>query len=100
MFKCADCGSVFENTSFVKERVCEDYYETIDVCPQCHSDQFDEVTECECCHDEVVPESKPLPICDDCERWHEKKMEAFVKESPLPKNIFWEWVRDCEERNW
>ena len=50
MYKCSNCGEVFEEAKSIKE----DWGETFSVCPYCNGD-YDEVKQ-----------------CDHCDEWHTK----------------------------
>lgn len=53
MFKCENCGSVFENPEIKKGYLCEcgmqSIYESIGVCPNCSCDEYHEAKKCSVC---------------------------------------------------
>lgn len=100
MYKCNDCGRVFDSPGWVQVHIIEDYYDKAACCPHCHSENYDEVEQCECCRDEFVSTSEVLPICQSCKEQLENDMAVFEKSTNLDHRTFCEWVSDWEERNW
>lgn len=100
MFKCSDCGRVFEYTSYRSDHVQENIYEAVDCCPHCRSDNYNEVVQCECCRDDFVDDSKMLPICDHCMEQLEKEIREFEGQTGLSRTVFCDFLQDWIERNW
>lgn len=67
MNKCNQCRSLFERCS-TKEiphyEVDTRIYETICVCPECGSEDFEEVTVCKGCHQNYIKSSEDY--CQHC----------------------------------
>ena len=59
MYKCKDCGRLFEEPYQHYE---EDTGANEQGCPHCGSDYFTEVNVCKCCEDEYVEDD----FCEDC----------------------------------
>lgn len=76
MYKCDDCGCVFDEPGTYWETVCNiSEYDTAErecpCCPRCHSYQYDEVWECKICGEyyhegETYCESGNKCYCEDC----------------------------------
>jgi len=71
MYKCSDCGAVFEYPEEAVETHGLDTppYERIEVCPGCFSTDFAVAAECECCGEWASDyfETKDGHIyCEDC----------------------------------
>ena len=76
MYRCNDCGWVFEEPYEYEER---DVGYHADWCPECHSDDIVEVRECKLCN-ELTP-IHLLTIdgyCPDCVRRAAKKYDMFL----------------------
>ena len=69
MYKCKDCGHVFED--YTTETLSEYsngqcYQEVIAGCPECHSENFDEATQCGFCGRYCLPDEIDSLMCDEC----------------------------------
>ena len=87
MYRCNDCGWVFEEPYEYEE---PDVGYHADWCPQCHSDDIVEVRECKYC-EELTPVHL-LTIdgyCPDCVRRAAKKYDMFLNKcEPEELRIF------------
>lgn len=69
MYKCKDCGHVFED--YTTETLSEYsngqcYQEVIAGCPECHSENFDEAIKCAYCGEYFLPIEIDGNMCDGC----------------------------------
>ena len=87
MYKCNDCGWVFEEPYEYEER---DVGYHADWCPECHSDDIVEVRACKLC-DELTP-IHLLTIdgyCPDCVKRTARKLNLFLNKcEPEELQIF------------
>ena len=87
MYKCNDCGWVFDEPYEYEER---DVGYHADWCPECHSDDIVEVRECKLC-DELTPVHL-LTIdgyCPDCVKRTARKLNMFLNKcEPEEVQIF------------
>lgn len=69
MYKCLECGTIFEEVEVTKECIGEyqgaPYREDVTHSPCCSSD-YEETKPCKCCSDEHVEEELTNGICEDC----------------------------------
>lgn len=67
MFKCLDCGHVFETPDEFRENHGDPGkgYESFGVCPECSSDDYEEVEQCSECGEWFSPDE--LYSCGCCE---------------------------------
>lgn len=115
---CMECGHVFNEDDFAS--VSEDRgfvgnaraYEGIAVCPQCHSDEYEEAYECCLCHEELADENIQYrteqgdAVCKDCyinilikfNLFKNKVRELFEEEFPdeTERAVIESAVRDGE----
>lgn len=68
MYKCLECGSVFEEPKFYKES--RPYgsgfvFEELSGCPSC-GEGFDEAFECDCCGEYFTKDEMIDGVCKDC----------------------------------
>lgn len=70
MLICDDCKRVFERPNGVREKVGEYWgqpaYQTVDVCPFCHSDSISEAVKCEICGEYYTRDEMDGDVCDGC----------------------------------
>ena len=63
MYKCSNCGEVFEEPNSIKE----DWGETFSVCPYCNGD-YDEVKQCDHCDEWHTEDELYEGWCEKCLR--------------------------------
>ena len=63
MYKCSNCGEVFEESNSIKE----DWGETFSVCPYCNDD-YDEVKQCDHCDEWHTEDELYDGWCEKCLR--------------------------------
>ena len=63
MYKCSNCGEVFEEPNSIKE----DWGETFSVCPYCNGD-YDEVKQCDHCDEWHTEDELYYGWCEKCLR--------------------------------
>lgn len=82
MYYCNECERTFERPHILKERnehFGNVYYDEYEVCPHCHSDNFDSAFQCVVC-DEYKPASAQgayANVCKSCETATAKKLDRF-----------------------
>ena len=117
MYKCSNCGEVFEEPNSIKE----DWGETFSVCPYCNGD-YDEVKQCDHCDEWHTEDELYEGWCEKCLREtinydtffeyceankDEQYLDIFVMSELLggmdcPENVSWDFhqlmVRIYKER--
>ena len=63
MYKCSNCGEIFEEPNYIKE----DWGETFSVCPYCNGD-YDEVKQCNNCDEWHTDDELYDGWCEKCLR--------------------------------
>lgn len=94
MYKCDECGNVFDDPSWESERLGE-AINNYCACPFCKSDLISEAVMCERCQEYTTSE-----ICDECKAELTEKMMVFEKWAGLTHNTFIDWLEGWIERNW
>ena len=82
MYKCKDCGSVFEDEEAVKKQYWEGsddcgHYVNYYVCPECGSDEIAEAKECHKCGLYEIEEEMEEELCLYCQRQAMQKWDVF-----------------------
>lgn len=110
MYKCDDCGCVFDEPSTYRDEICvidpvskNTAYDEYPCCPRCNSYQFDEVWECEICGEyyhegETYCETVDKCYCKDCvieEMSNDYTLfKQFLKKCSLEKEFYVEYLFD------
>lgn len=108
MYKCDDCGCVFDEPGTYSETVCViSEYNTAEweylCCPRCNSYQFDDVWECKICGEyyhegETYCEDGDKCYCEECviETMSNDYtlFKQFLKDCNLEKEFFIEYLFD------
>lgn len=84
MFKCKDCGHLFEYGEGKKQR--EDYGEDFSVCPRCNG-VFEEILPCQICLSYEHMETDSGLYCNDCIEKTQKKLRKIIFENFTKKEI-------------
>lgn len=89
MYKCLDCETEFElfKIDFDEHNEVDTRRtETIGVCPNCHSSDFEEVNLCPCCHEQYVKSDKD--ICENCETDIFDALNGAIEDIKLKTGLF------------
>lgn len=85
MYKCKDCGRLFEEPYQHYE---EDTGANEQGCPHCSSDYFTEVNVCKCCEDEYVEDD----FCEDCMEKLALGLNQIMDELSVDADIFQDMI--------
>lgn len=82
MFKCLDCGEIFEEPSVETWNETSEYWGrpvnepfTVYTCPSCGSDDLDKLNECPICGGPAEDD-----FCADCHKYLEDRLEDITRE--------------------
>lgn len=83
MLICDDCKRVFEHPDGVREKVGEycgqPAYQTVDICPFCHSDSISEAVKCEICGEWKSEDDMGCDVCYACMDEHKYDFDYCEK---------------------
>jgi hypothetical protein len=66
MWKCNECGFVFEDTGIVRDYIDGQVVTEYGVCTLCHSDDIDELKKCDMCRETYITSEKDrCPTCEE-----------------------------------
>lgn len=82
MMYCQDCGSLFESAVSAKEHLVDHYYQDVECCPNCGSDDIGKAEECELCGEPFGEheDGASLPVCPECREKIDKALSALADE--------------------
>lgn len=83
MYKCLECGFVFDEPETYRENVGECWgapaYQDYDGCPMCKCEGFEKLTACELCGGEFLDDELISGVCEDCVSSYKNNFEICRK---------------------
>ena len=83
MYKCLDCGNIFEMGEFEQEKTIGEYFGkpimlTVSVCPCCKSDNYDKVYCCKRCGRFELDDKTFDGFCERCTTQLDKRFQNLI----------------------